>query len=84
MPPGGPIVAPGASYGLGLGSMPPDHAVGAVRGCGNGGAMETTDRFPQRLGNLAENARFPHSHKPILVPFGRRRTGHTDTVTGDR
>jgi hypothetical protein len=28
--------------------------------------MEITERFPQALGNLAENARFPHSHKPIL------------------
>jgi hypothetical protein len=26
--------------------------------------METTKRFPQRLGNLAQNARFPHFHKP--------------------
>src|SRR5713226_1468379 len=24
--------------------------------------METQKRFPQRLGNLAQNARFPHSH----------------------
>ena len=30
--------------------------------------MEITERFPQELGNLAHNARFPHSHKPI--PFG--------------
>jgi hypothetical protein len=28
--------------------------------------MEIRERFPQELGNLAENARFPHSHKPIL------------------
>ena len=26
--------------------------------------METTERFPHGLGNLAQNARFPHSHKP--------------------
>jgi hypothetical protein len=26
--------------------------------------MEITKRFPQELGNLAQNARFPHSHKP--------------------
>jgi hypothetical protein len=31
-------------------------------GYGNDGAMETTKRFPQRLGNLAQHARFPHSH----------------------
>ena len=29
--------------------------------------VEITKRFPQELGNLAQNARFPHSHKPILV-----------------
>jgi hypothetical protein len=27
--------------------------------------VETTNRFPQGLGNLAQTARFPHSHKPI-------------------
>jgi hypothetical protein len=27
--------------------------------------MEITERFPQELGNLPQNARFPHSHKPI-------------------
>ena len=30
--------------------------------CGNAVSVETTHRFPQRLGNLAHNARFPHSH----------------------
>jgi hypothetical protein len=46
-------------------------------GCGNGAGMEITNRFPHRLGNLAQNARFPHSHKPLPVVFvrnGRRRT----------
>jgi transposase-like protein len=28
--------------------------------------METKKRFPQGLGNLAQNARVPHSHKPII------------------
>ena len=35
-------------------------------GCGNVVPMETKKRFPQGLGNLAQNARFPHSHKPII------------------
>jgi hypothetical protein len=35
-------------------------------GCGNAGPMEITERFPQDLGNLAQNARFPHSHKPFF------------------
>lgn|SRR3984893_4692995 len=30
--------------------------------CGNDAPMEITERFPQPLGNLAQNARFPHSH----------------------
>jgi hypothetical protein len=34
-------------------------------GCGNGVPVESTNRFPQGLGNLAQNARFPHFHKPI-------------------
>jgi hypothetical protein len=38
-------------------------------GCGNGAAAEITNRFPQRLGNLAQNARFPHFHKPPVVVF---------------
>jgi hypothetical protein len=36
-------------------------------GCGNAVPMETEVRFPQGLGNLAENARFPHSHKPKII-----------------
>jgi len=36
-------------------------------GCGNDVPMETPERFPQGLGNLAQTARFPHSHKPIIV-----------------
>jgi hypothetical protein len=36
-------------------------------GCGNAVPMETRERFPQGLGNLATNAGFPHSHKPIII-----------------
>jgi hypothetical protein len=35
--------------------------------------METQKRFPQGLGNLAQNARFPHSHKPIIVMIENKR-----------
>jgi hypothetical protein len=38
-----------------------------VRGCGNDAPVEITNRFPQELGNLAQNARFPHSHEPMLL-----------------
>jgi hypothetical protein len=31
-------------------------------GYGNAVPMESKKRFPQRLGNLAQNARFPHFH----------------------
>jgi hypothetical protein len=41
-------------------------------GCGNGVPMETPKRFPQGLGNLAENARFPHSHKPMIIVLGTK------------
>jgi hypothetical protein len=40
-----------------------------ARGCGNVAPMEIKKRFPQELGNLAQNARFPHSHKPIPLYF---------------
>ena len=45
------------------------------RSCGNAAPMEITERFPQELGNLAENARFPHSHKLIVLvgSEGRRQ-----------
>src|SRR5437762_1033060 len=29
--------------------------------------METTKRVPQGLGNLAQNARFPHSHSQLSI-----------------
>jgi hypothetical protein len=34
----------------------------AEDGHANDSPMETTKRFPQGFGNLAKNARFPHSH----------------------
>jgi hypothetical protein len=33
--------------------------------CGNDAPLEITERFPQSLGNLAQNARFPHSHSRV-------------------
>jgi hypothetical protein len=35
---------------------------GGEDGYGNAVPMETKKRFPQGLGNLAQDARFPHSH----------------------
>jgi hypothetical protein len=37
----------------------------AEDGYGNDAPMEIKERFPQPLGNLAENARFPHSHSRL-------------------
>lgn len=52
---------------------------GGEDGCGNDAPMEITERFPQPLGNLAQNARFPHSHRPI--PFSQRPKDKTKTKT---
>ena len=35
-------------------------------GYANDSPMETRKRFPQGFGNLAKNARFPHSHSQDL------------------
>ena len=79
------IVAPG---GVLRGRASRSHAIRRKRadGCGNAGAMETTERFPPRLGNLAQTARFPHFHKPILVGVFVRTNGteRNDAVTRDR
>jgi hypothetical protein len=64
--------AAGATIAIGArGWIPPIGISGAPdtitrHGCGNGAPMEITERFPQALGNLAQSARFPHSHKPPL------------------
>jgi len=47
--------------------------------CGNAVAMETPHRFPQRLGNLAPSARFPHSHNGSSWCGSRRRQDHRRT-----
>jgi hypothetical protein len=39
--------------------------------------MEITERFPQELGNLAQNASFPHSHKPIPLLSGEKNVEWT-------
>ena len=37
--------------------------------------MEITERFPPALGNLAQHARFPHSHSRFLLLALRKRHG---------
>jgi hypothetical protein len=41
-------------------------------GYANDRPMETPNRFPQGVGNLAKNARFPHSHSQDLLGQERR------------
>ncbi len=43
-------------------------------GYGNAVAVETTNRFPQRLGNLAENARSPHFHSRFFFVSEKNKT----------
>jgi hypothetical protein len=51
---------------------------------GTPGAMETTERFPQRLGNLAHHARFPHSHSRSFLSHKKKTKRKTYTcVTHD-
>lgn len=50
-------------------------------GCGNGAPMEITNRFPRVLGNLAENARFPHFHKPPVLVYYERQNRRTNQQT---
>src|SRR3989338_1675463 len=50
-------------------------------GCGNDVPMETTERFPQGLGNLAQHARFPHSHSRSFVGLKREKNRRTRAQT---
>lgn len=59
----------------GQGVAPPEFARDddhGDNGCGNAVPMETQDRFPQGLGNLATNAGFPHSHKPMMIVWEKK------------
>jgi hypothetical protein len=55
----------------------------AEDGCGNGAAMEITERFPPPLGNLAQNARFPHSHSRVS-DFDKNKDQDTHSIRGPR
>jgi hypothetical protein len=53
----------------------------AEDGCGNDAPMEITERFPQPLGNLAKNARFPHSHSRVS-DFDKNKDQDTNPICG--
>lgn len=56
-----------------------EHPVLDRTGCGNGGVMETTDRFPQRLGNLAQTRDSHISTCRLLSCTGEdQNEDHTD------
>jgi hypothetical protein len=61
----GPIARPAAAGAVELAYRSRRVSARAEDGCGNGAPMEITERFPQPLGNLAQNARFPHSHSRL-------------------
>jgi hypothetical protein len=46
----------------------------AEDGYANDSPMETTTRFPRGCGNLAKNARFPHSPNPGWIRRRRRNS----------
>jgi DNA replication protein DnaC len=49
--------------------------------CGNDGPAETTERFPPDLANLAENARFAHSHSASALWTKKNAIRHTTVAT---
>jgi hypothetical protein len=49
----------------------------AEDGYANASPTETTKRFPQGFGNLAKNARFPHSHSHYSF-CGREKNRRTE------
>jgi hypothetical protein len=60
-----PIARPAAAGTVELANARTQISAPAEDGCGNAAPMEITERFPQPLGNLAQNARFPHSHSRL-------------------
>jgi hypothetical protein len=60
-----PIARPAAAGAVELGYRRRQVGARTKDGCGNGAPMEITERFPQPLGNLAQDARFPHSHSRL-------------------
>jgi hypothetical protein len=57
-------------------------------GDGNAGSVERVEKqkqlshvFPQPLGNLANNARFPHFHRPATTVYLQLKTGRETMMT---
>jgi len=75
-----PIAHPAAAGVVELGYRRMRIGAGADDDYGNAAPMEITERFPQPLGNLAQNARFPHSHSRAQVLVLQRENGRTRNV----
>ena len=60
-----PIARPAAAGTVELGNANTRSAPSAEDGYGNDAPAEIRERFPQPLGNLAQHARFPHSHSRL-------------------
>ena len=60
-----PIARPAAAGTVELAVANTQSAHAPEDGYGNDAPMEIKERFPQPLGNLAQNARFPHSHSRL-------------------
>src|SRR6202049_2041286 len=78
-----PIAPPAAAGTVELADAHTRISSPAEDGCGNAAPMEITERFPQPLGNLAENARFPHSHSRFS-DFDKNKDQDTNPDTRPR
>jgi hypothetical protein len=76
-----PIARPAAAGTVELADAHTRIGSPAEDGCGNDAPMEITERFPQPLGNLAQNARFPHSHSR-LSDFDQNKDQDTNPIRG--
>src|SRR5436309_2892877 len=78
-----PIARPAAARTVELAHASTRAGSRAENGYGNDAPMEITERFPQPLGNLAQNARFPHFHSRPSVSFRTRKEQHTKNDGSD-
>jgi hypothetical protein len=76
-----PIACPAAAGTVELADARTRISSPAEDGCGNAAPMEITERFPQPLGNLAEHARFPHSHSRFS-DFDKNKDQDTNPIRG--
>jgi hypothetical protein len=69
-----PIARPTASCAVEVDGRHRVFGADVEDGCGNAGPVEITKRFPPDLGNLAQNARFPHFHSRLRLEGETQKT----------